>query len=233
MSILSGTCPFCEEFANPNYQPDRKIWENDDFILLPSLGSFTPGYLLLMPKIHIKSYATLSQKELTMALDIVECTREVVSREFGPVILAEHGVGKPGLRSSACCEHAHWHLIPCDPWKVSAEYDRTAGRPAILQDIGDLCSWNGKSYLFLSPLKHVFWVWDQSEQFTSQFIRQVCARTMGIDEFYDWALFPFADNMIITKQKLTAPLCSAIPNTVSKCVTTHLLNGGIKNLDER
>jgi diadenosine tetraphosphate (Ap4A) HIT family hydrolase len=206
MGMPSCACTFCEEFSTLNHKPNRKIWEDDNFVVIPSLGALTPGYLLLMPKHHIRSFADSSPEELTTALDIAERTREVVSQVFGPVILAEHGPGSPESRSSACCDHAHWHLIPCNPYKVSVEYERMGGRPAILNNISSLRSWSGNSYLFLSPLKHVYWVWEQSEQFTSQFVRQVCAQIMGIGDFYDWAIFPFKENMIMTKQRLTEPL---------------------------
>lgn len=210
MSTISCACVFCGEFANHSPRSNRILWESEGFNLLPSIGSLTPGYLLLMPKRHIKSFAELDHDELLAALDIAEQARRVVSQEFGPAIVAEHGPGALGSRSSACCDHAHWHLIPCNPYSVSLAYEHAGGSPAILNDITHLRQWNGKSYLFLSPLKHVFWVWNQSEEFTSQFVRRVCAKILGVEELYDWAVFPFEENMILTKQRLAGPLQDAM-----------------------
>jgi diadenosine tetraphosphate (Ap4A) HIT family hydrolase len=195
-------CEFCKEFANPTQRPNRVLWEGGNFNLLPSIGSLTPGYLLLMPKFHIRSFADLNPADLQSALSIAEAARQVISGRFGPTILAEHGPGRPGETSAACCDHAHWHLIPCDPHKVSQEYERAAGVPAALTTIRELSKWGGQPYVFLSPLRHVYWTWPYSDHFSSQFVRRICAKIMGLADYYDWAIFPFTENMIVTRSEL-------------------------------
>ena len=206
MGTITCVCEFCEEFHNPSPKTNRILWEDDNFVVLPSIGSLTPGYTLLMPKRHVRSFADLPHDELISALAIVEQTRDVIEQAYGPVIVAEHGPGAPGARSSACCDHAHWHLIPSNPHAVTAGYEHAGGAPISLRTITDLRTWSGTSYLFLSPLKYVYFLWEQTDSFGSQFVRRVCARTYGIEDLYDWALFPFRENMLITKQRLAAPL---------------------------
>jgi len=202
-------CIFCQEFVDPPKSPNRILWEGDKFVLLPSIGSITPGYVLLMPRQHVRSFADLSSVELSTALDIAEQVRSIVSRRFGPTILAEHGPGQPGTRSAACCDHAHWHLIPCDPHQVSQVYDQTAGIPTSI-NINELCQWKDQAYIFLSPLKHVYWVWPCSENTPSQFVRRVCANILKLEDYYDWGVFPFTENMIVTRSELGSPFHSGI-----------------------
>ena len=208
------SCSFCNEFAHPTGAPNRKAWEGQGWVLLPSLGSFTPGYLLLMPHRHVRSFAELSPDEFGPATSIAEHARCEIFEEFGPTIIAEHGSGTPQARSAACCDHAHWHLIPADIQRVAAMYEAAGGPPVLLTNVGHLTSWAAKSYIYLSPLKGVHWVWPYSQTFPSQFVRRVCASSRGIGDFYDWALFPFAENMLVTRQRLGARLKRALGDSV-------------------
>ncbi len=221
MGTISCVCEFCDEFRNPSPRANRILWEDDNFVLLPSIGSLTPGYLLLMPKRHIRSFADLPHDEIVSALTLAEQAREIIAQAYGPVIVAEHGPGAAGARSSACCDHAHWHFIPCNPYAVASRYEDVGGAPIGLQTITDLGAWGGTSYLFLSPLKHVYWLWEQTDGFGSQFVRRVCARTMGIEDLYDWALFPFQENMLLTKQRLAAPLRESLYRQANELVGCH------------
>lgn len=207
MKISSAcACEFCEEFTNPPRTPNRILWEGDNFTLLPTIGALTPGYMLLMPKHHVRSFSDLPSAELRAALRIAEQSRSVISSRFGATILAEHGPGEQGTISAACCDHAHWHLIPCDPYQVAHAYEQAGGAPVKLGHIDELCRWKSQAYIFLSPLRHTYWVWPHSEAFPSQFARRVCARILGLEDYYDWAVFPFTENMILTRRELEASL---------------------------
>src|SRR5205807_10207889 len=88
----------------------------------------------------------------------------------------------PQARSAACCDHAHWHLIPADIQRVAAMYEAAGGPPVLLTNVGHLTSWAAKSYIYLSPLKGVHWVWPYSQTFPSQFVRRVCASSRRSEE---------------------------------------------------
>lgn len=137
-----------------------------------------------------------------MDAGFVETVRATVTDVFGPAIIAEHGPGHPNEASAACCDHAHLHVIPAEPYHVVRKYEEHAGSPTLLGDLGDLADWGERSYILLSPLPRIWMVWPDSGLFPSQFVRRVCASLRGIDEFYDWAVFPYRENMIETREKL-------------------------------
>ena len=195
-------CQFCEEFNQPSDKPGRILWRNNHFTLLPSLGSFVPGYLLLMPLNHVRSFADLPADELAEAHMILERARGIIETKFGPTIVAEHGPGAPGMPTSACCDHAHFHFIPTIPDQVYRQYEQAGGPPILLPDFAALNDWRAKPYLYLSPTNGVHQIWPGSEKFAPQFVRRVCSAIAGIPELYDWAVFPFEDFMSLSRYRL-------------------------------
>ncbi len=196
-------CQFCFKFADPPISSNRILWESNNFIILPSIGSFTPGYLLLMPRSHVPSFAALTPARLRTGWRIAEKMRQQIEDRYGPCIIAEHGPGPTGTMGAACCAHAHWHFIPCNPHQVSSAYEVAGGLPTDLTTIEQLRDWRGSAYMFLSPLKNVYWTWPHSASFPPQFVRRVCAKILGCADFYNWALYPYRENMLQTRTTLT------------------------------
>lgn len=199
---MSCDCTFCEEFRSPPAAPNRILWDGGGLVILPTIGCLTPGYCLLMPKRHVRSFADLSFSECRAAADVAEEARTIIAARFGPTIIAEHGPGSPGTFSSACCDHAHWHLVPVDPYLVSRRYKLVGGTPQCLVYPDELRRWAGQAYIYLSPMQDVRWIWPHSEVFSSQFARRVCAEILGCGELYDWSAFSFNENMLLTREEL-------------------------------
>lgn len=117
-------CPFCIEFHRPSESLFRQIYGldtrivavSDEFVAMPTLGQLFRGSLLLMPKTHQETGATLSPLELSNLNAFAENMRRQLSC-FGHVVAFEHG--STCARNGACgIYHAHLHLVPV-PRKVS------------------------------------------------------------------------------------------------------------------
>jgi len=194
-------CRFCKEFENSSKaERSRVIWQNENFLLFPTIGCLTPGYCLFMPRKHTYSFAELTVSEIREAFYYVEKTRLEISNVFGPTIVAEHGSSSCD-KGASCCSHAHWHLIPIRSDLVIKEYEDTGGKPNILIKSDELSEQAGLSYMLLSPITHLYMVW-RADRFHSQFIRKVTSKILGFEWLYDWRMFPFKENMIITQQAL-------------------------------
>jgi len=90
-------CAFCTEFAALPVitQGTRVICETGGWVLLPTVGCFTPGYCLFMPIDHIDAVADAEPGELARASAAAEDMRALISSVFGSVIIAEHGPASP------------------------------------------------------------------------------------------------------------------------------------------
>jgi len=111
-------CEFCDEFSGGRRNsfasryihdlPDRTILETDHVKLLPTLGHFVKGYLLLVPKSHC---CTLADAPHEAIREVEEIKRKLITHlgvQYGPYVFFEHGAQTPA--SGGCgIYHAHLH----------------------------------------------------------------------------------------------------------------------------
>lgn len=201
------TCAFCTEFAASQDQETRIICEVSGWVLLPTVGCFTPGYCLFMPLDHIDAVADAPLSELTLVGEAVENMRTLIGSTFGTVLVAEHGPRGCEL-GAGCCSHAHLHLIPVhDVDEVTAAYVATGGSGQRLHDLAHLSAAVDSPYLYLSPRpgEHLLW---PSAGFSRQYVRRICAAQCGVGDQYDWRDHPFNDNQALTVTALRAKIGS-------------------------
>ncbi|MGA5732045.1 hypothetical protein ACPCI1_25800 [Streptomyces seoulensis] len=198
-------CQFCAEFTAQT-STTRIITETvGGWVLLPTIGTLTPGYCLFMPLAHLDAAADVNPADLRRVEAETEQMRTLIQARYGPVILAEHGPRDCELGAS-CCSHCHLHLIPVpDPDAISAAYEKTGGPGLRLTSMADLPTVADGSYLYLSarPGEHHYW---PSGGFARQFVRRVCADQFGIGGLFDWRDHPFTENHERTFAELSADL---------------------------
>jgi diadenosine tetraphosphate (Ap4A) HIT family hydrolase len=118
-------CPFCEELDNveqsefrslvPRSQlTDRIIAEDEKFVLIAGVGAISPGYLLLLPKGHVRCFSHLPQSDLSSAEIWDQNIRKNVSSAFGEPVVFEHGSTSSTANAGGCIDHAHIHYVPAD-----------------------------------------------------------------------------------------------------------------------
>lgn len=198
-------CQFCTEFTARESTTRIMTKTDGGWVLLPTIGSLTPGYCLFMPLQHLDAAADITAAGLARVAEEAEEMRTLIQARYGPVILAEHGPRDCELGAS-CCSHCHLHLIPVpDPDAIAAAYEKTGGPGRCLSSLADLPSAADGSYVYLSPRpgEHYYW---PSAGFPRQFVRRVCADQLGIGEFYDWRDHPFTAHSEHTFAALSADL---------------------------
>lgn len=90
---------------------DRPIMETKNFVVLPSLGSIVPGWLLVVPKWPVARIADISPDVRDEFEELVFKVRKIAEREFGQTFLFEHG-GFAGSSVSCGVDQAHLHIVP-------------------------------------------------------------------------------------------------------------------------
>jgi diadenosine tetraphosphate (Ap4A) HIT family hydrolase len=115
----TGVCRMCQG-ADPRVTTplqcllpegvSRFIARTPRFVAMPTFGCFVPGYVLVVPRVHVLSFGLLSRQSLAEAGELVERLCERMSAVYQiPVLGFEYGNNVPGGRR---VEHAHWHLLP-------------------------------------------------------------------------------------------------------------------------
>lgn len=205
--------------AQEAYSPNREFWdtplfESESFIALPSVGALVPGWLLVVPRNEILSFAQLPARLFWELERFVEGVVFAVQAQFGPVALFEHGASRPTSAVGCGVDYAHLHIVP-------VAIDLKAGAERIAPHIG----WQSVSSIRdIQRLNSTdeYWLVQQpygaTEAFIglcsagsspSQLFRRVIATALGKPAAYDWKQTSGADNIAATVEALAPPLVSA------------------------
>ena len=163
---------------------NRVILESKHFVVVPSLGHFVSGWLLLMPKVHYPCIGALKSDLLSEFLAVKERAASMLRSLYGATIQFEHGtcLRKGG---GTCVEHAHWHLVPISVNLLSHLKKTFGGYKA--DSISDLAKMytQRKAYLAYQESDSQLFVF-QPSLIPSQYMRQLIAVTLAIPNKYDW-----------------------------------------------
>ncbi|HVV73718.1 MAG TPA: non-canonical purine NTP pyrophosphatase, partial [Verrucomicrobiae bacterium] len=122
-SPASFQCPFCLELEGdtPSVFTEmlgerllsRIVYEDEDFVVMPPLGEFMAGGLLLMTRTHIPSFAQLPG-HLFGKLErlIAAVCRELTARWGVSPLVFEHGPAAERTKGQCCVDHAHFNIFP-------------------------------------------------------------------------------------------------------------------------
>jgi diadenosine tetraphosphate (Ap4A) HIT family hydrolase len=191
-------CSYCMEIDGgpvPSIRrvlPSRVLFEDDDFLVFPTLGQMTPGYLLIVTRVHAVSMAGLDPAVWPRLYDLIGRVAYVLESEYGlPVLVYEHGDTLSGKKGGACISHAHIHLLPF-PSYIPEEIDshRAPTRRDYLTVAKELWS-SGAPYLYTSwPHAAGEGTVYNAMGLKSQFMRREAARVLGKPDEWDWGGYP-------------------------------------------
>jgi diadenosine tetraphosphate (Ap4A) HIT family hydrolase len=193
-SADDGDCLFCQVVS---VLWKRLRWFDRPLIHAPGiggviagLGAFVPGYVLVFPEQHIESVLQVPRELATPFSDLLQRTVDAVRSTFGPPTLFEHGsCSRKDARRSACLDHAHVHVLP-------RSYGLNSHVPEPVDDalgVSDSKALECSGYLFLQePMTKPIYGPDPG---VSQFFRRHIARALGMDDAWDYLLFPRMENV--------------------------------------
>lgn len=209
-------CEFCDEFRGGGHNsfagryapdfPDRTVLETDYLKVLPSLGHFVKGYLLLVPKQHYCAIAD-TPPEVIRDVDRVErLLARQLSSLYGPYIFFEHGARTPDSGGCGIC-HAHVHAVPLPANKAISKLKGAFPNKSIdsLLDLKDATS--GASYLYFEDSSGR-WVFFPT-LLQSQYMRRLVAEAAGISS-WDWRTSGREDALIATRDDVLGALSGGV-----------------------
>lgn len=196
-------CVFCkigkaEENKLPEH--DLPIIQTPDFFVVPALGQFTEGYVLICPKTHLLNLGTMDAVLFDRFLDLKEHVRTLLFEKYGrkPTFF-EHGPASGLKRGGSCVDHAHLHAIPTDldsiPDWVSENLEGGS-----IEDMNAVVEYakTGKPYFFLECPDGTKYLYN-ARALPCQYGRQLFAREFGALDKWDWHYHPFIEKMIETR----------------------------------
>lgn len=208
-------CCFCEEYMHPLQSqfykeigckigcPTRILLETDNWFVIPTVGSLTVGYVLLVCKQHYLSLAnipwTLYREMLTLKMNV----ESILHKQLGLHCLTfEHGTPNPLSKGANSVDHVHIHVLPFErPIWHDIETGVSSKDIEAVANYGSLYSiWQTQlpnSYLLFQDINQRIYYIPDASNMPSQLFRKCLAPYLGAP-CWDWKSEAYVDSMVHT-----------------------------------
>jgi len=118
-------CCFCKEYKAPLQSqfykeigcklncPSRILLETSNWFAIPTIGSLTAGYVLLVHKQHYLSLADVPYSSYEEMLSLKTHIESVLAECLGlDCVTFEHGTSNPLSKGANSVDHVHIHIVP-------------------------------------------------------------------------------------------------------------------------
>ena len=109
-------CRYCAGFlgqqGNVQEPWDKILYESDNFVVVPTLGSMIEGWLLVVTKNHYICMGAIPERLWSELQHVLELATKVITSKYAAPTLFEHGPVTEGRRVGCGVDHAHLHIVP-------------------------------------------------------------------------------------------------------------------------
>lgn len=189
-------CLLCNILRGKTEKVEHIVYQTDNFYVVPGTGAFFEGYLMIVPKRHVMSFANLTCTELEEFYTVLNDIRTILEGIYHKKVFAfECGSGRTGAgKHETSIVHAHFHLAPTK-MPVLKEVQKSGLNPALIQK-EELEQYGESPYmLYVDQEDNWFISSNPQEYYPRQHPRQVLAEYMGCYELYNWRIHPFRERM--------------------------------------
>jgi len=204
-------CPFCAELQGNDQTifsdalgerlKSRIVYEDEHFVVMPPLGQFVEGGLLLLARSHILSFAYLAPELFERLEKLLIAIEEELHRRWGiwPLVF-EHGPAPERTKGLCCVDHAHLNIFPA-PVHL---HPHLSGRMSF--PVGTLTALARLKaaefgYLFIQENDRTRRVYD-AECVPTQLVRRIICASIGLPERWHWRDYPGVDELVRTYHAL-------------------------------
>jgi XTP/dITP diphosphohydrolase len=204
-------CPFCAEFEDDNLSifasmmgdrlPGRVVYEDEHFVVMPPLGEFMEGGLLLLTREHILSLARLPPAQFDHLERLLQAIRRALVKCWGVAPLVfEHGPAPDSSKGACCVDHAHLNIFPA-PVQI---HPHLAGRMnLLLGSLSEMAKLRRAEfgYLFVQENDGARRAYD-GRDVPTQMVRRIITSQLGMPERWHWRDYIGRDELLATYNAL-------------------------------
>lgn len=225
-------CAYCHLFSgSKKHNSDRIVYKSKNFYVLPTLGEFIAGYLLIIPAKHVMSIAELSNTEREEFIMVLNDIKYLLNLTYNVTnfFVWENGTGNSGFgKAKDSIVHSHVHIAPST---LSAEnVEKKYGLPLKQICFNDLSQYNMHSYLLVCGNDDNTWFINNNPNvyIPRQFIRQLLAEEYNISppEAWNWRTHPYKEFMYLTSTNILTAVKEnwyTLPNRIKENTVKYLL----------
>lgn len=200
-------CAYCRYLIGDTASNERTVYESEHFFVMPTVGQFTTGYLLIIPKEHVMSNAELSSNVIKEFREVLSDIETILTQTYHKsVLIWENGSGNSGIgKAKDSIVHSHVHIVPsnisCREIEVLSQF------PFEDVTLDTLHLHKEHSYLLIrTPIERKWRIVDSSKLYVPrQYIRQVVAEEYGYTtgEYWNWRKYPYREKMAETIEDIS------------------------------
>ena len=197
-------CMLCRIVEGRPLRKEYILYETKNFFCVPGLGAFFDGYVMIVPKKHVMSFAELNEEEFEEFLQVLDDMRFILESIYKKKIFVfECGSGRNGGgKHETSIVHAHIHLAPTD-MPVLANVQKSGIHPGLI-DPRDLQYYGSYPYMLYIDQKDNWYIAsDPDSYYPRQHPRQVLAKYMGLPKGeYNWRVFGHEEKMEVIAEEI-------------------------------
>lgn len=200
-----STCPYCryidDGFMDKDINLHRTLYSSKNFFVIPTIGEFVKGYLLIIPFDHVMSNAELSLEKRYEFLDVLNDVAYMLKLTYGTsnILVWENGSGNGGAsKSKTSIVHSHTHVAPS---RLDAgTIEKLSGFPFEKISYEELYLHEKYSYLLLRGKDNNDWRINDNPNLyiPRQYVRQLLLYkdyTYLPNVTWDWRAYPFIERI--------------------------------------
>lgn len=193
-------CAYCKYLHGETQKNERTIYRSENFFVIPTLGQFITGYLLIIPNQHIMSNGELSPEHLEEfkgVLEDIEYILKLTYPGYKVILVWENGSGSSGKgKAKDSLVHSHVHVVLST--LTSNDIKKMSGFDFEEIVLEDLPKYKEHSYLLIKNPDNEKWIINNNPEvyIPRQYVRQLIAEEYGIPgDAWNWRTHPFEDKM--------------------------------------
>jgi diadenosine tetraphosphate (Ap4A) HIT family hydrolase len=196
---VMDNCFICKLVEGNPIRQEHILYESENFLVIPGVGAFFPGYTMIVPKRHVMSFAELDYEEFDEFLRVLNDMKFILKNVYHTdnIFAFECGSGQGGAgKHKTSIVHAHFHLAVTD--MPVLECVHASGLNPALIDPEELIQDYGKYpyMLYVDQDDNWYITSDPETYFPRQHPRQILADYMGLQKGeYNWRTHPHEEKL--------------------------------------
>ncbi len=174
------------------------LFESDHFIVIPTIGQFVEGWLMVVSKQHVLCAREHPYGELCELTDVLDYVSIILREIYGEVAIFEHGPSRHRDIMAGCCvDHTHVHIVPCKDLDVlSTSLPFNLKSKINISELGYFRD-DHNGYIILQDRldNNRYSLYDVNAQIPNQYMRRLIGYIHGHSKTWDWRLYPFRENI--------------------------------------
>jgi diadenosine tetraphosphate (Ap4A) HIT family hydrolase len=179
----------------------RIVYEDEDFVLMPPLGQFMEGGLLLLTRQHISSFAYLPPALFARLEELLTVIRRELTARYGvPPLVFEHGPAPQRSKGVCCVDHAHLNIFPAS---VAVHPHLTRRMHVSMGSLSELSKLRRAEfgYLFVQENDGTRRAYD-GQLVPTQLVRRIITSQLGMPQRWHWQDYLGYDELVATYRAL-------------------------------